>query len=44
MEQASSCEHCGTENDREDFVYYEGDWICPDCYAAALAENEEDNV
>ncbi|MEZ7198329.1 hypothetical protein [Pseudodesulfovibrio karagichevae] len=35
MEQASSCEHCGIENDREDFVYHEGDWICPDCFAKA---------
>lgn len=32
MEQASSCEHCGVENDREDFIYHEGDWICPDCF------------
>jgi len=44
MEQASSCEHCGVENDREDFVHYESDWICPDCREKALAVDEEDNV
>ncbi|WP_319467003.1 hypothetical protein [uncultured Pseudodesulfovibrio sp.] len=44
MEQASSCEHCGVENDREDFVYLENDWICPDCHAKALAAIEENNT
>ncbi|MGE4193304.1 MAG: hypothetical protein AB7E51_07940 [Pseudodesulfovibrio sp.] len=43
MELASSCEHCGVENDCGDFVHYEGGLIFPDCHAA-LAVDEENNV
>lgn len=42
MQQASSCDNCGVENDHNDFLRYWRDWLCPDCYAEALEEDAED--